>query len=295
MFMSEKQYRRRLCDRSDGRLLKKLSPMHRIEPYIMVHRNDSTNLIFDKVEVTKLEEYIRLKRKQGYKGFGMLHVMMAAYVRVVSQRPAVNRFISGQKIYARNNIEINIDIKKEMTLESPNTVVKIEFDAHDTAADVYDKMKEAIADNKGGELDSDFDNTARILNYIPGLIKKFSFWLIRVADYFGILPKSLLKVSPFHGSMFVTSMGSLGIPAIHHHLYNLGNVPVFCCIGPKRTEYEMGSDGTVSKRKYVDYTFSVDERICDGFYFASAMKILKMNLRHPEKLDVPPEEVETEI
>ena len=44
MFMSEKQYRRRLCDRSDGRLLKKLSPMHRIEPYIMVHRNDSTIL-----------------------------------------------------------------------------------------------------------------------------------------------------------------------------------------------------------------------------------------------------------
>lgn len=293
--MSENQYRRRLCDRSDGRLLKKLSPMHRIEPYIMVHRNDATNLIFDKVEVTRLEEYVRLKRKQGYKGFGMLHVMMASYVRVVSQRPAVNRFISGQKIYARNNIEVNIDIKKEMTIESPDTVVKMEFDAYDTAVDIYNKMKSAIEENKGGELGSDFDNTAKILNYIPGLIKKFSFWLIRLADYFGLLPKALLKVSPFHGSLFVTSMGSLGIPAIHHHLYNLGNVPVFCCIGPKRTVYEMGPDGTVEKRKYVDYTFTVDERICDGFYFASAMKILKANLRHPERLDAPPEQVMSDI
>ena len=148
--MSEKQYRRRLCDRSDGRFLKNLPPMHRIEPYIMVHRNDATNLIFDKVEVTRIEEYVRLKRKQGYKGFGMLHVMMASYVRVVSQRPAVNRFISGQKIYARNNIEVNIDIKKEMTIESPDTVVKIEFDAYDTAVDIYNKMKAAIEDNKGG-------------------------------------------------------------------------------------------------------------------------------------------------
>ncbi len=293
--MSEKQYRRRLCDRSDGRLLKKLSPMHRIEPYIMVHRNDATNLIFDKVEVTRLEEYVRQKRKQGYKGFGVLHVMLASYVRVVSQRPAVNRFISGQKIYARNNIEVNIDIKKEMTLESPDTVVKIEFDAADTAIEIYLKMKEVIDDNKGGALDSDFDNTARILNYIPGLIKKFSFWFIRLIDYFGFLPKALLKVSPFHGSLFVTSMGSLGIPAIHHHLYNLGNVPVFCSIGPKRTEYETGSDGSVTKRKYVDYTFSVDERICDGFYFASAMKILKANLRHPEKLDMPPQEIVQDI
>ncbi len=293
--MSENQSRRRFCDRSDGRLLKKLPPMHRIEPYIMVHRNDATNLIFDKVEVTKLEEYIRHKRKQGYKGFGIFHVMMASYVRVVSQRPAVNRFISGQKIYARNNIEINIDIKKEMTIESPNTVVKVEFDPYDTAIDIYNKMKAVINDNKGGELDSDFDNTARILNYIPGLIKKFSLWFIRLLDYFGFLPKSLLKISPFHGSLFVTSMGSLGIPAIHHHLYNLGNVPVFCSIGPKRTEYEMGPDGIVKKCKYIDYTFSVDERICDGFYFASAMKILKANLKHPERLDMPPQEVARDI
>ncbi len=293
--MDEKQKRRRLCDRSDGRLLKKLPPMHRIEPYIMVHRNDATNLIFDKVEVTKLEEYIRHKRKQGYKGFGIFHVMMASYVRVVSQRPAVNRFISGQKIYARNNIEINIDIKKEMTIESPNTVVKIEFDPYDTAIDIYNKMKAVIDDNKGGELDSNFDNTARVLNYIPGLVKKFSLWLIRLVDYFGFLPKSLLRISPFHGSLFVTSMGSLGIPAIHHHLYNLGNVPVFCSIGPKRTAYEMGHDGIVKKCKYVDYTFSVDERICDGFYFASAMKILKANLKHPERLDMPPQEVAMDI
>ena len=95
--------------------------------------------------------------------------------------------------------------------------------------------------------------------------------------------------------MFVTSMGSLGIPAIHHHLYNLGNVPVFCCIGPKRTEYEMAATELFQNANMWIIRFSVDERICDGFYFASAMKILKMNLRHPEKLDVPPEEVETEI
>lgn len=293
--MNEKKYRKRLCDRADGKLLKKLPPMHKLEPYIMVHRNDSINLIFDKVEITKLEEYIRVKRKQGYKGFGMIHVMMASYVRVVSQRPSVNRFIAGQKIYARNNIEVNLDIKKEMTLESPNTVIKVNFDAYDTAIDVYNKMNKVISENKGGDTDSDFDNTAKMVNYIPGLIKKFAMWLIRVADYFGILPNALLRVSPFHGSLFITSMGSLGIPAIHHHLYNFGNVPVFCCIGPKRTAYETGADGVVSKRKYVDYTFSVDERICDGFYFASAMKILKANLRHPERLDIPPEEVISEI
>ena len=90
------------------------------------------------------------------------------------ERPAVNRFVSGQRVYSRNRIEININVKKEMTLESPDTVVKIVFEPTDTADDVYYKMKTVIDESKGGELDSDFDNTARIINYIPRLIKKFA-------------------------------------------------------------------------------------------------------------------------
>ena len=116
----------------------------------------------------------------------------AAYIRCISQRPAVNRFVSGQRVYSRNRIEININVKKEMTLESPDTVVKIVFEPTDTADDVYYKMKTVIDESKGGELDSDFDNTARIINYIPRLIKKFAIWFLKTIDYFGLLPKFLL-------------------------------------------------------------------------------------------------------
>jgi len=40
---------------------------------------------------------------------------------------------------------------------------------------------------------------------------------LKLLDYFGLAPYSLIKVSPFHGSMFITSLGSLGIPPIYHH------------------------------------------------------------------------------
>ena len=101
----------------------------------------------------------------------------------------------------------------------------------------------------------------------------------------------LTRLSPFHGSMFVTSMGSLGIPPVFHHLYDFGNIPVFLAFGMKRFENEAQPDGSVKKRRYIDFTVNTDERICDGFYFASAFKYFKHLMQDPHRLDTPPETV----
>ena len=290
-----KTRKKRWGDRKDGRLLRTREPMSVVETFILVDRTGSTNYIQDKVEISKAEEYIRRKRKEGLNGFGLMHVMVATYVRVASQMPAVNRFVSGQRVYARDRIEVNIDIKKEMTLEAPNTCVKIILSPEDTAEDVYRKMKAVIDEEKGGEADSSFDAVAGTLAKFPKLFFKFSIWFLKLLDYFGLLPRYLLDVSPFHGSFFITSMGSLGIPPIFHHLYNFGNVPIFCAIGPKRTEYEIDRNGETVKKKYMDYTFSTDERIVDGYYYATAFRMMKLCFNDPDKLDLPPEKVVEDI
>lgn len=287
--------KKRWGDRKDGRLLRTREPMSVVETFILVDRTGATNYIQDKVEISKAEEYIKRKRKEGLKGFGLMHLMVATYVRVASQMPAVNRFVSGQRVYTRNRIEVNIDIKKEMTLDAPNTCVKIVLSPEDTAEDVYHKMKAVIDGEKGGETGSDFDGVAATLAKFPKLFFKFTIWFLKLLDYFGLLPKFLLDVSPFHGSFFITSMGSLGIPPIFHHLYNFGNVPIFCAIGPKRTEYEINRNSEVVKKKYLDYTFSTDERIVDGYYYATAFRKMKLCFSDPDQLDVPPEKVAEDI
>jgi len=287
--------KKRRGDRKDGRLLRTREPMSVVETFILVDRVGATNFIQDKVEISKAEEYIRRKRDEGLSGFGLMHVMVASYVRVVSQMPAVNRFVSGQRVYARDRIEVNIDIKKEMTLEAPNTCVKIILSPEDTAEQVYYKMKEVIDQEKNSGNDSDFDGVAATLAKFPKLFFKFSIWFLKLLDYFGLLPKSLLEVSPFHGSFFITSMGSLRIPPIFHHLYSFGNVPVFCATGPKRTEYEIDRNGEIVKRKYMDYTLSTDERIVDGYYFATEFRKLRQCFSDPDKLDLPPEQIVEDI
>ncbi len=279
-----KKRKRRFLDRRDGRRVRTLAPYFCISPYIMVERNDASNFIRDSFDIGAVEQYVREKRAQGYRNFGIMHVLIAAYVRLVARRPRLNRFLSGQKVYFRNTIEVNLALKPEMNENSTDTVVKMRFRPGDTAAEVYENTVKTIEEALG-DGENAFDSVARILTYIPGVVKKFVVWFLKLLDYFGLLPKGLTDVSPFHGSMFITSMGSLGIPPIYHHLYNFGNVPVFLSFGKKETRYVLQADGSVKKQRYIDYALVVDERICDGYYYASALKMFKKILENPWVLD----------
>lgn len=283
-------------DRSDGRRVRTMSPMSVVVPYIMVDRTAASNFILDELEVTDLEAYVREKRREGLTNFGLTHVFIASYCRLVAKYPALNRFLSGQRVYSRgDDIQYCMAVKKEMSTDAPDTCIKLHLKPTDTVYDVYRKFNEAVEEVKNTPLNSSFDQTARLFTLLPGLLFKFTVWLLKTLDYFGLIPQFLLEVSPFHGSVFFTSMGSLGIPAIVHHLYDFGNLPVFIAFGCKYRRNEIASDGTVLKRKYVDMSFNLDERICDGFYYASALKYLRRVLADPHRLDTPPERVEKDI
>ena len=265
-------------------------------PYIMKTRNTSQNFLEDQIEITRVEQYIREKRQAGMEQFGLLHVILAAYVRACAKYPGVNRFIAGQKIYARDEeIEVAMTIKKEMSTDAPDTVIKVCFTPRDTAEQVYARFNAKVREVKDAPDDTGFDALAGLFHLVPGLLLKFLVWLLGVLDYFGLLPRALMRLSPFHGSLYITSMASLGIPPIYHHLYDFGNVPVFCSFGKKRRVYETLRDGSTVLRKYVDCNFVTDERIVDGFYFASVLRCLHNLLHDPWQLDQPPEQVVRDV
>jgi len=284
-------------DRNDGRRVRTLAPMAQITAYFQVERNTCSNLFEDSFEITHIDRYIRQKRREGYTDFGITHVLLAAYVRGVAKYPQLNRFISGQKVYSRGeDIQYCMVVKKEMSVDSPDTSIKVHLNPRDTAVDVYRKLNAAVESVKATqELDSNLDHLIGYLNLIPSVVLKFVVWFLKLLDYFGMLPKFLVELSPFHGSLFFTSMGSLGIPPIYHHLYDFGNLPAFGAFGCKRRALEVQEDGSVIQRKYIDVKFVLDERIVDGFYYATFFKYYKRLLAHPEVLDNPPEEIVKDI
>ena len=293
----QEEYHPTWGDRIDGRRVRTLSPMAQITSYFQVERNSCSNLFEESFEISHVERYIRQKRREGYTDFGITHVLLAAYVRGVAKYPQLNRFISGQKVYSRGeDIQYCMVVKKDMTVESPDTSIKVHLTPRDTAIEVYEKLNAAVEEvKKTQELDSSLDNLIMYFTLIPSVIMKFTVWLLKLLDYFSLLPKFLLELSPFHGSLFFTSMGSLGIRPIYHHLYDFGNLPLFGAFGLKRKAYEVQEDGSVVQRKYIDIKFVMDERICDGFYYATFFKYYRRLIAHPELLDTPPAEVVKDI
>ncbi len=292
----KKKRRWRWGDRSDGYKLRTINPMNKFMPYIMPQRCDACNTYADMFDVTKTDKFCREKVKQGKTNFGFLHVMLAAYIRGISQRPGINRFISGQKIYARHNIEIVMTIKKTLSLDSPDTCIKVKFDPDDTVDEVYEKFNKVVTEiqSKPDEKNS-FDKLNKALVLVPGLLCRWMVKFLNFLDYFGLLPKKLLWLSPFHGSMIITSMGSLGIRPIYHHIYNFGNLPVFLAYGGRRSVVCCDKDGKVSVKKYIELKAVTDERICDGYYYASAFKIVKRYVENPELLETKPDQVFDDI
>ena len=289
------RFKRRIGDRPDGRRIRNLNGMQRAMAFIMKDRCDAQNTYSDSFDITEVEKFCRAKVKEGKTNFSILHVLLAAYVRVVSQRPAVNRFISGQEVFARYEIEVAMTVKKTMSLDSPDTCIKVVFEPTDTIDDVYRRFNEAVEKSIGDNADTDFDNFANAFKKIPRWLFRFVVWLFKKLDYHGWLPKSILDTLPFWGSMIITSMGSLGIKPIYHHIYNFGNLPVFLAYGTKRSVISTDKDGNVTKRRYVDLKAVTDERICDGYYFASAFKLFKKYVEDPTVLETPPEEVFDDI
>lgn len=280
--------------KKEGRRVKTMPPMSVFMPFVMKKRNDACNQFAEEFDITAAEEYIYKKRKEGLKGFGFMHLIIAAYVRSLAEKPGINRYIRGQRVWSRNNIEVMLTIKREMKLNADDTCVKFFPEVTDTAEEIYYRIEETIREATENT-NTDFDKTARALTRIPRFLIRGTVNLLQFLDYYGLLPRALTKVSPFHGSLFITSMGSLGIRPIYHHIYNFGNVPVFVSFGKVERETVLNADGTVRHKRSIGLKVVCDERICDGFYYASFFKTIKSYFCNPTLLDEPPAVVVEDI
>lgn len=285
------KYKRRFGDRKEGRLLRSLPAFAKFVPFIMPTRNDACNQYEESFEVSDVDRRLRKLRVDGNKGIGILHFIIAAYIRGVSMLPGMNRFVVGRRIYARDNIEVVMTVKRSLAIDATETTIKVVFEPTDTIFDVYRKMNEKIDEIKTVEGNNNTEDVAEAMCKAPRFLLRFALTILRIMDYFGWLPQSLLDASPFHGSMIITDLGSLRIGPVYHHIYNFGTLPVFISFGAKRHAYELDRHGNMVDRKYVDCKFVMDERTVDGHYYAQFLQAFRYICQHPEIVETPPSKV----
>ena len=282
--------KKRFGDRYDGRRVRHSDPTNMIIPFIMRERNDAEVFFDAEVNMSRIDELIREKRKNGEEA-RTLDYIIAIIVRTISQYPRMNRFIAGRRCIARDNILISMVIKRELNTHTPETAVKFEFDPKSTVSDISKKIDETIEKTKQKDDVNSTDKLMKTLNVLPRCLFSFAIWFMRFTDFYGVLPKAVHNASPFHTSVFITNMGSIGAEPIYHHIYNFGSTSLFIAMGNKRKQRVIGKDGKIQERKVMKLRFVADERIADGYYLAVALKYFSNLFEHPELLEAPPENV----
>ncbi len=278
--------------RADGKRLSSIDPIVRITPYLMPMRCDSMVFLEHKLDYELLARYIARKGSEGQK-VTFMQILVAAYVRAISQHPECNRFIMNKQFYARNNCSVSFTILKErQSHDSPESTVRIEFDLTDTLFDVRDRMVTAVDANRGEAESNDafVDKLARAVLAVPGLTT-IIVGLVRLLDRYGIAPRVLIKELPFYSGMFITNNASIGLHHVWHHIYNFGNVSAFFGMGSLLKEATVDAEGKARMKRWLPVGITVDERVTSGAHYAAFFADMVRNLNHPENLEVPPESV----
>ncbi len=276
--------------RPDGKRLKNLDPIVQITPYLMPMRCDAQVFLQHNLDYEKMSRYIVSKSREGEK-ITFMQLIVAAYVRAVSQHPEINRFIFNKQYYARNNCSVSYAVLKDpQDSNSVETTVRIQFDLTDTLLDVRDRMDHAVETARATQ-DGDFViRLARFLLRLPGLVT-LVVGAYRLLDRYGLAPSFILRELPFYSGLFVTNNGSIGLPSPLHHIYNFGDVSLFMGIGGIQKEAFVEADGRTRMRRWMPLGITADERVCSGAHYAAFFADVMRYIANPEELEVPPEEV----
>ena len=276
--------------RKDGRKIKTIDPMYKLISHIMVERCDSMNMIELTVQQDPIRKYIRRKKDEGYT-FSHLAVVLAAYIRTIADYPFLNRFVVNKTLYARNEVAIGMVVLKPG--ETEGTMNKMYFKPDMTIYQVQEVLDDYINTNRGAGKTNSTDKLMATLLSIPGLARvgvNFIKWM----DKHGWLPKSVIDASPFHCTMTITNLASIGTNYIFHHVYNFGTTSMIMAMGNPRDD-PVKRHGEIVFDKVIPIGLVMDERIAEGVQFAMACRKLQSILQNPEVLEQPPAEVKEDI
>ena len=276
--------------RPDGKRLKKLDPIVQITPYLMPMRCDAQVFLEHRADYEKMNRYIAQKSREGQK-VTFMQILVAAYVRAVSQHPEVNRFIFNKQYFARNNCSVSYTVLKDpQDPDSNEDTVRILFDLTDTIFDVRDRMNDAVEKSRAAEDGGFVIKLARGLLAVPGLATLI-VGLVRLLDRYGIAPGILMQELPLYSGLYVTNNGSIGLHHPLHHIYNFGNVSLFFGMGSILKEAVVEAEGKARMRRVLPVGITADERVCSGAHYAAFFFDVIHLMDHPEELETPPESV----
>lgn len=283
----EKQ-KRHWGDRKDGRWVKDAPGLQTVMAHLMPNRTDCEVYLHDSIDATELVRYLEKKNEGLDYKITLFHCAITGLARMVRERPLMNRFIQGRRMYERNEISLSFVCKRRFADGADEALMVLTPKDTDTIMEISRKIVGDVKETRKSEhstggVDALLDSFAKIPRPILMLLLRVIRWL----DFWGVNPDFLTEGDPNYTTILCSNLGSIKCPAVYHHLNNYGTNSIMITIGTLHKEEMLMPDGHKEIRDVVDVGATLDERIADGFYFACSLKLIRHIFANPELLEKP--------
>lgn len=274
-------------DRFDATYLKDVDSMHFIMPFMYPDRCDNQAFFTFKIDLTNLNAYLAKKNADNpeYK-YNMFQCVVAAALKTIFLRSKLSIFIHNRKMYRRNEVSAAFTVKQEFADNGGEVLAFLHAKPEWTIDDVHNEIHRQLLKLKTKGYADESTSIMDKLNKAPKWITRPLVGGICRLEKKGLIPPALVETDPYHSSIVLANLGSIGLPNGYHHLTNWGTTSMFVLIG-KSGRLPFFENEELTFRDGVELGFTVDERIADGFYFSKSIKMLELFLQEPELLDRP--------
>ena len=275
-----------LFARPDGTPVEKLHPVRRIMPFLMPGRNEAFVLFEQLIDVTAARRFLdeRDARRPAERPITLFHLVLRAIGLAITTFPRLNRFVAGSHLYDRRGIWLSFSAKKRLERDAPLFTAKIAFDAAEPLDAMADRIYAALTEGRS-ERETATEREVRAFLRMPAPALRLGTRVLRWLDGRNLLPGSFIAGDPLYASAFVANLGSVGLDAAYHHLFEYGTIPIFVTMGRLHRAPVVREDGSVGSREVFALRYTYDERIEDGFYAARALERLQACLEDPAQLE----------
>lgn len=286
--IDRKKRRRHWGDRRDARLVK-APGLQTVMGYLLPKRTDCEVYLNDTIDATELVQYLERRNAEhpDYKTT-VFHCAVTGMARMVKERPLMNRFIQGYRMYERDEISISFVVKRRFADGAEESLMVLKPKDEDTLDSISQKIVGDVKETRKSEhATGGIDETLDFFASLPRIVLIIAIRIIRWLDFWGHNPKALTEGDPNYTTILTSNLGSIQCPSVYHHLNNYGTNSVMITIGTLHREPRLMPDGTTQIRDVIDIGATLDERIADGFYFARSLRLIKHIFANPEMLEKP--------
>ena len=285
--MSEKR-KRSMKDTKYGRYVK-APGLQTVMGYLMPKRTECEVCLKDSIDATEMVKYLKIKNADPSNGkYTIFHCVVTALAKMVMERPLLNRYIQGYRLYERDRVSISFVVKRRFADLAEESLMVLEPGDEDNIDTISRQIVGEVTETRKSEhstggIDEILDKFAAL----PRPVLIIAIRIIRWLDFWGVNPRILTDGDPNYTTILCSNLGSIKCPSVYHHLNNYGTNSIMVTIGTLHKEEVIAEDGSRQIRDMIDFSATVDERIADGFYFAKSLKLIKHIFANPEMLEMP--------